>query len=267
MALPSPATDSTCLVTGASSGIGAELARQLAGHGHGVTLVARREERLRDLADEISGAYGVRAEVLGFDVSGPDGRAGMIAAIDDLGLSVEVLINNAGFGSAGRFHELDPESEVALVRTNVEAVVALCGAYVPRMVTAGRGAVLNVGSTAAFQPLPGQATYGASKAFVLSFTEALSAELSSRGVTATVLCPGPVRTEFEEVAGVEGVSERTPSFLWMDAPEVAEAALDALAKGKRSVVPGRINHAGTIGGRHVPRSLLLPLVRRLNPFT
>src|SRR4051794_6620453 len=161
MPLPPERPGSTCLITGASSGIGAELARGLAERGHGVTLVARREERLRELADELTDTHGVRAGVVTADVSDPEGRAELQAAVAEQGLDVEVLVNNAGFGSGGPFVELDGEREASMVRTNVEAVVALSSAYLPAMAERGQGAVLNVASLIAFQPVPFQATYGA----------------------------------------------------------------------------------------------------------
>ena len=265
MALPPPAPGSTCLVTGASSGIGAEIARALARRGHGVTLVARREDRLQDLATEISQRHAVRAETLGCDLADEGSRTRMLARLAELDLAVEVLVNNAGFGSAGRFAELDQEREVEMVRLNVEAVIALCGRFVPEMERRRRGAVLNVASTAAFQPLPRNATYAASKAFVLSFTDALHAEVKENGVTATSLCPGPVRTEFVEVAGMDSAAESAPSFVWTDADFVAEEAVKGLEGGKRVVVPGKFNAAGALGGQHVPRSLLLRFAERFSP--
>lgn len=266
MALPRPAEGSTALVTGASSGIGAELARQLAGHGHTVTLVARREDRLRDLADEIRGRHGTRAEVIGCDLSDTAARERLVAEVAERGLTVELLLNNAGFGSAGSFQELDLDWEIRMVRTNIEAIVDLCGRYVPGMVERGSGAVLNVASTAAFQPLPRQSTYSASKAFVLAFTEALSADLAGTGVTATALCPGPVRTEFTDAHEGFEAAAHTPDFLWMTAEETARIGLEGLARGKRVVVPGAGNRLGTIAGHLVPRSLLLPLARRFYPL-
>src|ERR671915_456174 len=203
MALPPPDFHSTCLVTGASSGIGADVARSLARRGQGLTLVARRAERLDELAGELRSEHGVRVEVLECDLGDARSRERMLAELAELAVNVEVLVNNAGYGSGGRFHELDAEREVEMVRLNVEAVVALCARFVPEMVRRGRGGVLNVASMAAFQPLPRQATYSASKAFVLSFTEALSADLAGTGVTATSLCPGPVPTEFGEVASID----------------------------------------------------------------
>lgn len=265
MALPPPSPGSTCLVTGASSGIGAELARALAQRGHGVTLVARREDRLEELATELSESHGVRAETLGCDLGDAGERTRMLASFAELGLEVEVLVNNAGFGTAGRFVDLEQERELEMVRLNVEAVVALCGRFVPEMAGRGRGAVLNVASTAAFQPIPRNATYAATKAFVLSFSDSLHAELKGSGVTVTSLCPGPVRTEFVEVANMDRAADSTPSFVWTAPDFVAEQGVKGLEGGKRVVVPGRLNAAGALGGQHMPRSVLLRLADRVFP--
>ena len=264
MALPPPSAASTCLITGASSGIGADIARELAGRGHGVALVARREERLAKLADELRQAHGVRAETIASDVSDQSARTELIAELERRGVTVEVLVNNAGFGTGGLFHRLDAAREAEMVRTNCEAIVHLCGEYVPKMVGRGRGAILNVASTVAFQPLPKQATYSASKAFVLHFTEALDSDLDATGVNATALCPGPVATEFGEVAGL-GVFERLPDFALADSPEVAQAAVAGLERERRVVIPGALNVATAYGGRFTPRSLLLPALRRFYP--
>ena len=264
MALPPPDPGSTCLVTGASSGIGAEIARALARRGHGVTLVARREDRLKDLAGQLADAHGIRAETLGCDLGSEGARKRMLASLAELGLDVEVLVNNAGFGTAGRFVELDAERELEMVRLNVEAVVALCGRFAPEMAARGRGAILNVASTAAFQPLPGNTTYAATKAFVLSFTDALHAELSGDGVTATSVCPGPVKTEFVEIANMDGAAESAPSFVWTDPDQVAEEAVKGLERGRRVVVPGKLNAVGALGGQHVPRSVLLRFAQRFS---
>jgi uncharacterized protein len=265
MALPPTRAGATCLITGASSGIGAELARGLAARGHGVTLVARREERLRALADELRDDHGVLAEVIAADVSTAEGRAGLQAAVAERRLDVEVLVNNAGFGSGGPFIELDGEREAEMVRTNVEAVVALSSAYLPAMVERGRGAVLNVASLIAFQPVPYQATYGATKAFVLSFTDAIHEELRDTGVTVTAVCPGPVRTEFGEMGGFGGADERIPGPLWLSAEKVARDALAAVERGDRVSVPGPHNRIAALWGQHLPRSILLPLVRQVWP--
>jgi uncharacterized protein len=262
VALPPPSATSTAVVTGASSGIGAALARSLAGRGHGVTLVARREERLHELAETISEGTEIRVEAIRCDLTDPAARDRMAGEIESRGLEVAVLVNNAGFGSYGEFAEIDRERQVEMVRLNVEAVVDLEARYVPGMVERGRGALINVASTAAFQPLPGSATYAATKAFVLTHGEALHAELRGSGVTATTVCPGPVRTEFAEAAGIPRAEERTPGAVWMSAEEVAEQTVEAAEKGRRVIVPGLLNQAGALVGQHSPRALALPLVKR-----
>jgi short-subunit dehydrogenase len=263
MALPPPDPGSTCLVTGASSGIGSDIARELVKRGHGVTLTARREDRLQKLAEELA-ASGVRVEVFASDVTDADARARLIAAIAERGLTVEVLVNNAGYGSGGPFHELDGDSEVKMVQTNCEAVIAFCAEYVPKMVERGRGAILNVGSTAGYQPLPRQATYSATKAFVNNFTDALYADLGGTGVTATSLRPGPVETEFGEQAGMADEFSSLPSFVIDSSEDVARAAVDGLADGKRVVSPGLVAHLA-VAGQYTPRSVLLPALRRFYP--
>lgn len=267
MPLPLPHADRTCLVTGASSGIGLEIAKELARRGHGVTLVARREDLLADLAAQLEKEHEVRAEVIALDLTDADGRAGLPKQIAARGLTVDVLVNNAGFSTTGPVHRGDHDREVAMVRTNVETVVDLCTLFLPGMVERGVGAVLNVASTAAFQPLPGQAAYAASKAFVLSYTHGLRGELRGTGVTATALCPGPVKTEFVETAGFDaGAAEGSvPSFMWVDADDVARAAVGAMAAGKSVVIPGAGNKVTALAGHFTPRALLVPLVARQHP--
>ena len=266
MALPTPSPGATALVTGASSGIGADIARELAERGHAVTLVARREDRLAVLAEELEAKLHVRTDAITCDLSDAAARERLVAEIRARGLEVSILVNNAGFGSAGRFQDLDPEGELRMVRTNVEAVVHLCGEYIPAMIERGEGAVLNVASTAAFQPLARQSTYSASKAFVLSFTEVLSSDLKGTGVTATALCPGPVKTEFtDQHAGFDAASS-TPDFVWMSAEETARAAVKGVERGKRVVVPGVGNRIGALAGQHAPRSVLLAATRRFYPL-
>lgn len=262
MALPEPREASTALVTGASSGIGAAIAESLARRGHALTLVARREDRLSKLATELHERHGVRVGVVACDLADAKQRDLLAARVTELGLEVEVLVNNAGFGYAGDFVEADRGRQVEMVRVNCETVVDLSGRYLPEMVRRGRGAAINVASTAAFQPLPGSATYAASKAFVLNFTEALHQELKGTGVTATALCPGPVRTGFMDAAGIER-AESAPDFVWMSAEDVAEEAVKAAEAGKRAVVPGRLNYAGSVLGRHTPRKIVLPLSSRI----
>jgi uncharacterized protein len=266
MSLPTPASDRTCLVTGASSGIGAEIARALAGRGLGLTLVARRAERLRSLADELAGRHGVRCEVVAADLADHEARKGLPAELAERELVVDVLVNNAGFSTTGPVAGSDVDREVAMIRTDVEAVAALCSTFVPGMVARRRGAVLNVASTAAFQPLPGQAGYAAAKAFVLAYSQALRAELKGTGVSVTVLCPGPVETEFAETAGFgEGEANALPRIMWRSAEDVARAAVDGLDKGRRVVVPGAANRVTAHAAQLTPKRVLLPILARQHP--
>lgn len=260
MALPPPSTDSTCVVTGASSGIGSDFARELARRGYPVTLVARREDRLRELAAEL----GDGATVHACDVTDANARKGLADAIAADGKHVVVLINNAGFSTSGPFVHSERDRELGMVRTNMEAVVDFCSLFAPDMADRGAGAILNVASTASFQPLPMQATYAATKAFVLSFTESLHAELDGTGVTVSALCPGPVKTEFVDVAEIPG-ADSMPGLFWASAEETAKAGIKGLERGKRVVIPGALNRAGAIGGQHAPRSLVLRLSSRVHP--
>src|SRR3954466_15000711 len=261
MALPPPSPDSTCVITGASAGIGAEFARELSRRGYGVTLVARREDRLRELAAEL----GSGAEVAACDVTDADARRALAASLEARGVEVGIVVNNAGFSTSGPFANSDRDRELDMVRTNIEAVVDFCALFVPGMVERGQGGVLNLASTASFQPLPMQAGYAATKAFVLSFTESLHTELKPENVSVTALCPGPVKTEFVEVANLQDAEGSLPGFLW-DSPEaVAQAGIRGLDKGKRVVIPGTMNRVGAVGGHLAPRSLLLRVVSRGHP--
>jgi len=263
VALPPPSESATALVTGASAGIGEAIARQLASRGHGVTLVARREERLRALAGELSEGHGVRAEAIAADLGDAAARDQLAAQIEDLGLEVEILVSNAGFGDPATVVDSDRERLLAMLRLNCEALLDLQARYLPAMVGRGRGAVINIASTAAFQPIPGTATYAATKAFVLSLSEAVHEELKGTGVTLTAVCPGPVKTEFMKAAGIEQAEEQLPGVFWMTSEAVANAAVDAAENGKRAVVPGLLNRAGALTGQHAPRMLVLPLAKRL----
>jgi short-subunit dehydrogenase len=267
MPLPTPTDTTTAIVTGASSGIGADIARELARRGHGLTLVARREDRLRALADELAQAHAVRAEVIAADLTDADSRGALPSQLEARGLTADILVNNAGFTTMGHVYKADRAAELALVRTNVEAVVDLCTMFVPGMVARHRGAVLNTASTAAFQPLPGQAGYGASKAFVLSYGRALGAELRGTGVTVTTLCPGPVETGFAEAAGMtdEEAAESLPRIMWLPASDVARAAVEGLAAGRGVVIPGTANRAAAGLAHLVPKALLLPLLAKRHP--
>ena len=263
MALPAPAPDRTAVVTGASSGIGTEIARDLARRGHQVVLVARSEDKLRALADEL----GSGAHVLPADLSDRAARAALPGRVEELGLVADVLINNAGLSTLGPVHRADPDAELNMIEVDVVAVAELCTRFLPGMVERGTGAVLNVASTAAFQPLPGQAGYAAGKAFVLSYTQSLAGELRGTGVSVTALCPGPVDTGFGDRAGFtkEEAEGALPSFMWVPAAEVAKAAVDGLAKGRLVVIPGAVNRAASVLAQMTPRTLLLPILARNHP--
>jgi short-subunit dehydrogenase len=223
------------LVTGASTGIGEQLARMLAERGHDLVLVARDRARLEALAKELGDARGATCEVLPADLTDP----GQLATVEARAGEVDVLVNNAGFGTYGPFVELDVDGEDREVRLNVLAVVRLTHAAARAMVGRGRGGILNVASLAAFQPTPYDATYGATKAFVFSFTQALHEELRGTGVAVTVLCPGFTRTEFQARAVIG--TDPVPSFMWQEADDVARAGLDGLAKNRAVVIPGVLN--------------------------
>jgi uncharacterized protein len=261
--LPPPSKDGAVVVTGASSGIGEEIAREFARRGYQLVLVARRAERLRELAESLGGV----TRALPIDLSIPAERATIAEQVAALGLVTEVLVNNAGTSNLGPVAASDPVAEVRLVELDVCAVVDLCSRFVPGMVDRGRGAVLNVASVGAFGPVPGQATYGAAKAFVLSYTEAMRQELRGTGVTAATLCPGPVRTGFGESVGIpdDEAEKSLPKFLWKRPDEVARIAVDGLSSGKGVIVPGIPNRIASVINHYLPRRLLLPMVARNHP--
>ncbi len=264
MSLPDPQPASAALVTGASAGIGAEIARELARRGHGLVLVARRKEKLDELAAELSSEYGVRAEAVGCDLGKAPSRQRLPARVAALGLDIEILVNNAGFATGGAFHESDPARELEQVRVLVEAVVALTSAFLPAMVERGRGAILNVASTAGMQPMPYSAGYSAAKAYVLTFSEALHEELSGAAITVTALAPGPVSTEFWDVAGWEvggqAFDKAVPRPAWVTAEQAAKAGINGLADGRRVVVPGLPIRTAMLAARYVPNAFKLPAI-------
>lgn len=254
MALPTPEDGSTALITGASSGIGEALARELAGRGHGLTLVARSEDKLRSLADELSSAHGVRAEAVACDVTDPAARDRLAAAVER---RVSVLVNNAGFGTYEPFVEIERERVLEETRVNGEAVVDLTARFLPGMVSRGSGAVLITASTAAFQPLPGNALYAGLKSFALVFAEGLHHEVKGRGVTVTALCPGPVKSGFQDASGAHDFASGLPKPLWRTPEQVAAAAVKGLESGKRVVIPGTPNRALAALGRFSPRPVVM----------
>jgi short-subunit dehydrogenase len=258
----------TALVTGASAGLGAEYAKLFAADGHDVILVARRRDRLEALAEEIRKAHHVQAHVVVADLAASDGVAHVVEGVRRLGVEIEFLVNNAGFGASGAFAHLDPARNLGMVQVNVAAPVALTGAFLPGMIARKHGRILNVGSTAGFQPGPFMAVYYASKAFVNSFTEALAHELRGTGVTATVTCPGPTATEFARVAG----DERAPLFRkrWRalqgvaPALDVAREGYLAMMAGRPMAVHGFKNKVIMQSLRVSPRAVVRAVTARLN---
>jgi short-subunit dehydrogenase len=223
------------LITGASAGIGEEFARQLAERGNDLVLVARDRARLDALAKSLNDEFGAQCEVLAADLTDSE----QLGTVEARAHSVDVLVNNAGFGTFGRFDELDLDTEVREINLNVVALVRLTHAAAGPMVERGEGGILNVSSLASYQPGPLNATYSATKAFVTSFTEAVHEELNGTGVAVTALCPGFTHTEFQERANVP--ASELPSFMWQNAPEVAKTGLDGLARNRAIVVPGALN--------------------------
>lgn len=251
----------TALVTGASSGIGAELARVHATHGGDLILLARREDRLAALKTELEAAHGVKVDVLVEDLAQADTPRRVYDEITSRGVQIDYLINNAGFGYRGFFHEQDWDRNEAMIQVNVTALAHLTRLFAPEMVARREGRILNVASMAGFLPGPLQSVYYASKAFVVSFTEALANELAGTGVTITALCPGPVETEFVEVAGLRN----TRGFArGASAQSVAKCGYEAMLKGKTLIVPGLLNKLA-IGAllRVTPRQLATRISRRM----
>lgn len=254
MSLPEPGACATVVVTGASSGIGAQIARGLGRRGYRLLLVARRAGRLADLAAEI-GRPG-SAEAMPVDLADGAARARLVERIAEL--APAGLVNSAGFGSHGLFQDLPAAREGEQVRVNALALVELTRAALPGMIARGAGAVLNVGSIAGFQPLPEAAVYSATKAFVQTFSEAVHEGLHGTGVSCTALCPGPVPTEWWDVAGADRSAAGVAAT---SAEAVAEAAIAAMLDGKRLVVPGAAAKLAGLGGRLAPRGILLPALR------
>jgi hypothetical protein len=241
------------LVTGASSGIGEAFARRLARDGQDLVLVARREDRLKELADELHSARGVDSEVLVADLTDPDDLARVAARAAETGeRAIELLVNNAGSGSSGPFVDLPVAGELAQVQLNIAALVRLTHAALPGMLDRNRGGIINVGSVGAFQAAPHNATYSATKAFVLSFTEAIHEEARGTGVRITCLCPGFTATEFGDVANVS--STNLPSFLQQGPDAVVATALRDLRRNRAVSVPGVHNVAAALLSQMLPRA-------------
>ncbi len=253
-------TKPLALVTGASSGIGAAIAQELAQRGHDLILVARREGALRDLAQTLASAHRVTCHVISADLVAPDGVSSLLAALTQKGLSPDVLVNNAGLGMIGPHVDMPWADEQRMIDLNITALTALTHALLPAMTQRRQGRVLNVASTAAFQPGPGMAVYFASKAYVLSYSEALHQELRHQGVTVTALCPGPTQSEFVAVASRHRKVALADRVSFAPAQDVARQAIEGLLCGQAIVIPGLINKLGVWSGRITPRWLMRRIV-------
>ena len=246
------------LVTGASSGIGAELARIYVEHHHNVIVVARREDKLNALADELR-RNGVEVHVIAMDLSLRESPAQLFSAVQNLGLHVDVLVNNAGFTYHGPFVDMSSSEVIDMVQVDMSTLAALTHHFVGPMVAAGEGRILNVSSTTAFQPVPGFALYAAGKAFVLSFTEALSEELKGTGVSVTVLCPGLTDTEMVDQVQDDDALPSIPAFLISDVRGVAQEGHDAARRREVVRIPGLANQMTTLWIQSQPRWLVRTL--------
>ncbi len=254
-----PREPKTALITGASSGIGLELARLFAADGWRLALVARSTDKLKELEREFLNAFKTETRVISADLGRPAGAREVVAALD--GAPVDALVNTAGYGLYGAFSETPADKELGMIQLNVVALTELTKLLLPAMIARGSGRVLNVASTAAFQPGPLMAVYYATKAYVLSFSEAIAEELASTGVTVTALCPGPTKTGFQAGAAMED-SKLVRGREIMDSKTVARAGYAAMMKGKRVVIPGAMNKVLAQSVRFLPRSTVTRAVKR-----
>ena len=252
----------TALITGGSIGIGFELAKNFAAHGHDLILVARNRDTLEAAAGKIEGKYGVKVTTLAFDLSDPESPPKLFDLITGEAFHVDFLVNNAGFGLGGEFADTDVETELDMIQVNVAAVVHLTKLFLPGMIKRKEGRIMNVASTASFYPGPNAAMYYATKAFVLSFSEAIAEELRKTGVTVTALCPGPTQTEFFERSGTQNTRLFTQSMV-ASAEDVARYGYAAMMRGQRVAVPGMGNKILIQSGRLAPRRLVTMITRKI----
>jgi short-subunit dehydrogenase len=253
----------TALVTGASVGIGRDLAIVLAENKHDLVITARNEAQLNSLAEEVKTKYGVRAEVIVMDLAKPQAAAALFEEVQRRNVAIDILINNAGFGGHGRFDTENVDQILGMLQVNIVALTHLTRLFLPGMIERKRGRIMNLASVASFLPGPLMAVYFATKAYVLSLSEAISSELKRTGVTVTAVCPGPTRTEFGKRAGINSA----PSFhdgLSMDSMPVARIGYRAMMRGKRVIVTGLQNKLLTLSTKILPRRLLAASVKKLN---
>lgn len=253
-------TQGFALITGASEGLGREFAKFFARDGYSLVLVARNKTRLEAIAAELSAAHPVDVRILSKDLSSPTAAVELKTVLDEQKIPIEILVNNAGFGVHGLFHQMDWKATEDMLNLNMITLTHLTRLFLPGMLQRGQGKILNVASTAAFQPGPFMACYFASKAYVLSFTQALAEELSGTGVTVTAFCPGPTRTQFQKRSDTEDIRENAFS---MEAAPTVEAAYRGLMKGKRLVIPGFTNKLLAILVRLAPQKLVVKVTRFL----
>lgn len=251
----------TALITGASAGIGEALAQQMAQQGYNLVLVARSQDRLQSLAQELSQAYDIQTYPLPADLAHPQAPAQIQQQVQSWGLHIDVLINNAGLGAYGEFAASPLSQQMQMVQVNMVALTELTHRFLPFMLQAKRGHIMNVASTAAFMPGPLMTVYYASKAYVLSFSEALQEELKGSGVKVLALCPGPVRTNFQSTAQLQN-SKLVRNQVFMDAPTVAQQGLKAMFAGQTVLIPGVINQLQALSPRFLPRAIVPAIVKR-----
>ena len=260
MSLPPPTASNRAVVTGASSGIGMALATELARRGHSLIIVARRADVLADLKTRLETEFAVEVEVRACDLADPEARQTLL---DELaGREISILCNNAGIATFGPIASLDPQYEKHQVQVNAVACHDLVLAVLPGMVSRNTGAILNVGSAAGNMPIPNNATYAASKAFLNTFSESLRGELKGSGINVTLLAPGPVRTEEIAEEDKSFVDRIVPDRFWVDTEYTARVSLDALARNKMRIVPGPIGQAMSVAGNYTPRAAMAPIVGR-----
>ncbi|MGK2878303.1 MAG: SDR family NAD(P)-dependent oxidoreductase [Solirubrobacterales bacterium] len=264
MSIPIPSETGTCLITGASAGIGTEFARQMADRGYNVTLAARRIDLLTELAAELQEKHNVRAIAVACDVTDAVQRQELLESIEARGDHVEILINNAGVGTDGSFMADPLETQLQQLEVNVVALTALTHMVLPPMLEKHAGAIMNVASTAGFQPMPRQAVYAATKAYVLSLSQGLSQEFKGTGVTFTALCPGPTRTEFFGERQQE-LENDSPDWAWQSAEDCARAGIDAMFRQKRVYIPKAVNKIGAYSGKLAPTRMTLEVLDRVWP--